>query len=127
MPTAIYLPDADSGDTMPAFLEIDPDRTYPALKNYCRGAIDVVTITFGGQRADLWVNDEGLINGMPLNVPASMLAGMPLFGPVVIAGTDDEGETINAPEALLNYFAHLLTRPDPTFTITTWDPDSEPF
>ena len=36
-----------------------------------------------------------MLNGGALNVPASILTGMALFGPVVLTGgTDDEGDTM---------------------------------
>ena len=42
----------------------------------------------------LFVDDNGMVNGLALNVPASMLAQQALYGPVVLAGApDSEGET----------------------------------
>ena len=36
----------------------------------------------------MWVNEEGLLLGLPLNMLASAIAGQPVVGPVVIM--DDE-------------------------------------
>ena len=48
---------------------------------------------------DLFVDDEGLINGSPLNLPATILAhllGNPtvIFGTAIAVGTNPDGQTI---------------------------------
>jgi hypothetical protein len=48
---------------------------------------------------DLFVDDEGLINGSPLNLPATVLAhllGNPtvIFGTAIAVGTNPDGQTI---------------------------------
>lgn len=42
-----------------------------------------------------FVDDNGIINAETLNVPASLMAGMVLFGPAILAGgADDDGDTM---------------------------------
>lgn len=45
---------------------------------------------------DLWVNDEGAVNGLPyaFSIPMSHRA-VPLFGNIVFARHNDEGDTIS--------------------------------
>lgn len=42
---------------------------------------------------DCWVNDEGLLIGMPINIMANEDFG--LAGPVFFAKSNDEGETVS--------------------------------
>lgn len=68
-------------------------NTYEGIKD----GVDQATIDYVGitERCGLYVDDNGMIEGQPLNVPASMFAGAALYGPVVLAGgADDEGETL---------------------------------
>jgi hypothetical protein len=51
---------------------------------------------------DLFVDDEGLINGSPLNLPATILAhhlgtAVVLFGTAIAASVTPDGETTTAP------------------------------
>jgi hypothetical protein len=67
-------------------------NTYEAIKEALNGA----TITFVrfAEEAGFYVDDEGMLNELPLNVPASMTSFGAYYGPVVLVGPpDDEGET----------------------------------
>ena len=74
--------------------EFEPGQSLPLLQRVCEGYVDVVHDPRLG--IDIWVNDEGLLIGMPLNPLATTLAGgQGLAGPAVITGGPDaEGETL---------------------------------
>jgi hypothetical protein len=60
------------------------------LQDAVGGRFDVVA----APHADVWVNDEGLLEGLPLNLVASAIALTPLVGPAVVTGpVDSDGET----------------------------------
>lgn len=67
------------------------------LQQAVGGSVDVVALT---DELDMWVNDEGLVMGMPINEVATAIArehGMshqPYAGPAVFTGGCDEaGDT----------------------------------
>ena len=82
----------------------DPDGTfttvecsYEGIKQGMHGAtIDFVQAHDTG----FFVDDEGMLNGGQLNVIASMMTGLALYGPVVLcAGEPDRnGDTVPPPE-----------------------------
>ena len=67
-------------------------NTYEGIKEGLDGAtLDLVQLSAA---VGLFVDDNGMIDGLALNVPASMFASMALYGPVVLCGgADEEGET----------------------------------
>ena len=68
-------------------------NSYEGIKDGLNGAtLDAVTLP--DNQHTLFVDDDGMVNGLALNVPASLLATMALYGPVVLAGApDNEGDT----------------------------------
>lgn len=48
----------------------------------------------GIKEATLWVDEEGICNGKPLNLRASIIAGQPLFGDAIMAG--DNGSSVTS-------------------------------
>jgi hypothetical protein len=73
-----------------------------------------------GHGIDLFVDDEGAINGSTLNLPATILAhtlGVPaaLFGSAIALGSDDaSGESLSLSDEQTQIIAHALARrPDP--------------
>lgn len=60
--------------------------------------VDVVRMTTA---IDMWIDDEGLITGREINMPASALAAsfgwshQFYVGPVLLAAVDEDGESIN--------------------------------
>ena len=65
------------------------------------------------EKVTMWVNDEGIVKGMPMNIVATSIARgfgfthQAYFGPVVFTGGgDEEGETLGLSEqhveALMN-------------------------
>lgn len=80
------------------------------LQQAVGGLVDAVTLH---ESVTMWVNDEGVLRGMPINLVASSLARdlgtthQPYFGPIIFTGgCDDEGETLGLSEqhveALMN-------------------------
>ena len=55
---------------------------YEGLRGFIDGCIDSTRIRSGSTR--IWVHDEGLLIGMPLNNLATLIAGQPLVGPAVL-------------------------------------------
>jgi hypothetical protein len=41
-------------------------------------------------KACLWVDEEGILHRLPMNIRASCLAGRPIFGNAIMAGEDAE-------------------------------------
>jgi hypothetical protein len=68
------------------------DNSYESIKDAMNGAIIALVGLPGGE--GLFVDDNGMLESLALNVPASMFCGQALYGPVVLCGPpDDEGET----------------------------------
>lgn len=89
-----------TSDTSPNYIAVDPDGnfrpvppTYDGIKDGVHDAtFDVVRLPDGEHV--LFIDDNGMLDGSALNIPASLLAGIALYGPVVLTGdADDEGET----------------------------------
>jgi hypothetical protein len=83
------------------------DNTYEAIKEALhQGTIDLCAMPTPD--AYLFLDDEGMIKELPMNVPASIMSGQCLFGPVVLVGpADSEGETLPPPERILTAFENL--------------------
>jgi len=67
---------------------------YEGIKEMLRD--ETLTFVRVSETAGFYIDDNGMLNGSKLNVCASMFAGRPLYGPVVLtyATPDDEGETL---------------------------------
>ena len=76
---------------------------------------DVVGLT---DDIDLFVDDEGLINGSPLNLPATVLAHLlgsrtVIFGTAIAVSVNDSGETIGLTDhQLARIQTGLAQKPD---------------
>jgi hypothetical protein len=78
-------------------VELDASDTLASLRRAIR--CDVVDCVGLDEGIDLWCDDEGAINGSPLNLMATIAAhtlGVPavLFGRVVAARVDERGRTV---------------------------------
>lgn len=76
----------------------DPADTLSRLQEAVGGHVDVIGLS---PALDMWLNDEGLVNGMLINWAATAVAAahgyvyQPYAGPVVFTGgTDEEGNTL---------------------------------
>lgn len=81
-------------------LRIAEDATTSRIDNTYQGIRDAIGNTFDYVYADprlgAYVDDEGLLQELALNVVASMFVGVALFGPVVVChgDPDDNGDTL---------------------------------
>lgn len=96
-------------------VEWDTNDTLRPLQQAVGGYVELVSLT---ATLDMWVNETGLIDGLPVNEVATWIAishgltHQPYFGPVVFTGgTDDQGDTLPLTEmqsAALLDFAHQV-------------------
>jgi hypothetical protein len=114
------------------------------LQKEVGGVFDIV----GHRECDLVINDEGRINGSPVNVRISHFVlndstmakegraweGAVIYGDVVITGPPQRGESTEVDPALVDYFSSLQLSPnavadwdtrDVTWRVTTWDFDRD--
>ena len=86
-------------------LAVQPDGRYwpvPCSYEGIKEGLNDATFDFvHNNHIGMYLDDEGMINELEFNVPASMVMGRALFGPVVLcaARPDNEGNTLPAPRA----------------------------
>lgn len=69
-------------------------HNHTCISQMIGGDFDVVTLTGrNGELFSVFVQDTGLINGLDVNIVASILSGIYLVGPAVVTGTTKAGET----------------------------------
>ena len=73
-------------------------RELKSYQNIVQGYIDIVTLVPG--KLIMVVNDEGLLEGLPLNPGASAIADRCIVGDVFIAGVQDE-EISDIPDGII--------------------------
>jgi hypothetical protein len=97
---------------------VDPDGNtrqvplgYEGIKNAIgdHTPFDLVRVS---KTAAFFIDDEGMLNGALLNVPASIFAGRPIWGPVVLTAGEpnDDGDSMPPDETdvnLLGLFAQM--------------------
>lgn len=112
---AIRIPALDAAHTFD--IELTPDESWKAIQAALGGrTFDVVGCCNG---IDLFVDDEGAINGSHFNLPVTVLAhvlGQPaaLFGDAVALSTDDEGETHGLSDEQVQIITEAMkTKPTP--------------
>ena len=72
-----------------------------------------------GQRVDIYINDEGRLNMLPLNLPLASVIGVLVHGDVVITGkVDSEGYNTDIPEEACSFPVFYR---EPHFSVTAWD------
>lgn len=85
------------------------EKGLEALQREVGGYIDVVGLESG---VDAYVNDEGLLEGLPFNraLPTSYGARMvPIVGPIIVAGHDEEGDTVSLTPTQLSKWVTILS------------------
>ncbi|WP_058955870.1 DUF3846 domain-containing protein [Kocuria rhizophila] len=96
--TALFIPADTEAPT--ELRDIDADATLAALQSAVGRLIEPVHLD--RQRADMYVNEEGKLLSLPVNVRATFLAGAlggilgwdQIAGDAIIAGgVDEEGDT----------------------------------
>ena len=70
------------------------DKLLEEMQSRVDGLIEAVRLETD---VTMWVNEEGLIRGLPVNPLASALHGAVITGDVIITGTNDSGDTIGLP------------------------------
>lgn len=88
-------------------VEFEIGDSYKLLSNSVGGMIECV----GLGDADLWCNENGIAEGLPLNMIASAIysetfnASNPILGNVIITGgADEEGETLGLTDEQVAYW-----------------------
>jgi hypothetical protein len=97
---------------------VTPDGSYGAVPSGYDGIKDAIgrhtpfDFIYISDDCAYYIDDEGMLNGSPLNVPASFFAGRPIWGPVVLcaAQPDANGDTLPAPQRPTERFAALAQR-----------------
>ena len=70
-------------------------NTYEGIKRGLNGA----TLDFlSAGETGMYIDDDGMVDGLALNVPASLMFGIALYGPIVLCAgrPDDNGDTLPA-------------------------------
>lgn len=96
----------------------DVENVTTFLQDSVQGWFEVVTMENpqNGETMDMWVNEEGAIRQMPRNIAAEFLymqfAGKswfwPLFGNVVFALSNEDGETLPLTERYAGWLDSIL-------------------
>lgn len=90
------------------YREVSSEGEYDFLSGVVGGWIQAVPLSYDENLGDLvlWCNEEGKLNGLPVNVAATALWELfygrtdVIVGDVVLSGgSDDEGETLPLSEA----------------------------
>ena len=98
-------------------VEFDFGKSYQTLSDAVGGMIECV----GLEDADVWCNENGIAEGLPLNMIASAIysdafnASNPILGNVIITGScDDEGETLGLTDEQVAYWLNYDKKVIPT-------------
>ena len=96
-----------STDGHKSVVEFEIGKSYELLSNAVGGMIECVRL----KDADLWCNENGIAEGLELNMIASAIyseafnASNPILGNVIITGSvDDEGETLGLTDEQVAYW-----------------------
>jgi hypothetical protein len=98
-------------------VEFEFGKSYQLLSNAVGGMIECV----GLKDADLWCNENGIAEGLDLNMIASAIyseafnASNPILGNVIITGSvDAEGETLGLTDEQVAYWLEYNKKVIPT-------------
>ena len=90
--------------------EVLPHKDTLQFLQGCVGGLIQVPGYFG-ERLTMYVNEEGLLMGLPVNKIATWVLGYSLVGDVVIVGADPEsGDTVGIPYDVLPDLVESLVR-----------------
>ena len=79
--SAVWIPVEDTNASVLLKPANGTEFTLKELQTAVDGHVELVRLTHWW----LVVNDESAINGSPLNIPATTMAGQPIFGDVLIS------------------------------------------
>jgi hypothetical protein len=106
-----------STDGHKGVVEFEFGKSYELLSNAVGGMIECV----GLKDADLWCNENGIAEGLELNMIASAIysdafnASNPILGNVIITGSvDAEGETLGLTDEQVAYWLEYNKKVIPT-------------
>ena len=106
-----------STDGHKGVVEFEFGKSYELLSNAVGGMIECV----GLKDADLWCNENGIAEGLELNMIASAIyseafnASNPILGNVIITGSvDDEGETLGLTDEQVAHWLEYNKKVIPT-------------
>ena len=106
-----------STDGHKGVVEFEFGKSYELLSNAVGGMIECV----GLKDADLWCNENGIAEGLDLNMIASAIysdafdASNPILGNVIITGSvDAEGETLGLTDEQVAYWLEYNKKVIPT-------------
>lgn len=90
--------------------EYDVDTSLQVMQSVVGGYITGTPITERWQGIiDMFANDEGLLEGLPINLLATILAGTPIVGDVFVTGVaDNEGLMTRVPQEFIDLVADEL-------------------
>jgi len=98
-------------DMQLSVIDFDESNSYEIIKEAVGGWIDCVRLP--DYHCDMWINDEGKLEGLPANpigsVLYSTLGGDWIAGDIIITGgIDDEGNTIGLSDELCNLLENMV-------------------
>jgi len=106
-----------STDGEKSVVEFEFGKSYELLSNAVGGMIECVSL----KDADLWCNENGIAEGLELNMIASAIyseafnASNPILGNVIITGSvDEEGETLGLTDKQVAYWLEYNKKVIPT-------------
>ena len=106
-----------STDGKKSVVEFEFGKSYELLSNAVGGMIECVSL----KDADLWCNENGIAEGLELNMIASAIyseafnASNPILGNVIITGSvDEEGETLGLTDKQVAYWLEYNKKVIPT-------------
>jgi len=98
MNTYLYI---DPNGTAVLVNQEDDQTSLACLQELVGGLIENVAPNALG--CDAWVNEEGLVYGLEINLVGSFVLGRQIVGPVVLADYDrEDGETLSVPALIVN-------------------------
>lgn len=88
------------------------------LQHYCEGLVEAPYVPgLNESGVTLWANEEGVIRRMKLNLViehVDFYAPMPIVGPVLLTGSNGDGETVGLTEVQIEEAQRFLTEAQPT-------------
>lgn len=81
------------------------DSNLKSLQGAVGGPIELLSIHTPSGPLDVWVNEEGILLGLPFN---RTVQGSPLVGPILVTASNAEGDTIGLSNAQADAAISLL-------------------
>lgn len=90
-------------------VEFTDESLYTVATDVVGGYIELVSINTPVGHLDMYLNEEGKLDGLPINALATSIANLPgdiIVGDVIIVGdTDDEGNNKGLTPEQVKYFS----------------------